>query len=264
MEETTMRLRSLVLAAALLALGACATAMPPPPSNAPPPYLVAAVADPSRPEADRDRDADRKPLDMMIFAGVRPGMKVADMIPGGGYFTRIFSRAVGPGGHVYAYVPDELTKLANRDPAVKAIADDPDYGNVSMIVRDLPQFGAPEKLDIVWTSLNYHDMHAQFMGPVDVAAVNAAVFAALKPGGVYMVVDHVAEPGSGVRDVNTMHRIDPLLARAEIEAAGFVFEGESNVLRNTEDTHALPVFDESIRGHTDQFVYKFRKPKAVR
>ncbi|HEX6866819.1 MAG TPA: methyltransferase, partial [Caulobacteraceae bacterium] len=235
-----MRLRSLVLAATLLALGACATAVMPPPGNAPPPYLVAAIEDPNRPETDRERDVDRRPLEMLTFAGFRPGMKVADMIPGGGYFTRIFARAVGPSGHVYAYVPDELTKLAKRDPAVKVIADDPAYPNVSMIVRDLPTFGAPEKLDIVWTSLNYHDLHARFMGPVDVAAVNKAVFAALKPGGVYMVVDHVAEPGSGLRDVDTMHRIDPLLVRAEVEAAGFVFDGESNALRNTEDAHAVP------------------------
>jgi len=259
-----MRLRSLVLAATLLALGACATVAPPPPANTPPPWLVAAVADPARPEADRERDGDRKPVEALAFAGLKPGMKMADMIPGGGYFTRIFSKAVGPTGHVYAYVPDELTKLANRDPAVKVIADDPDYANVTMIVHDLPGFGAPEKLDMVWTSLNYHDMHAQFMGPVDVAAVNKAVFAALKPGGIYMVIDHVAEPGSGLRDVNTMHRSDPILVRQEVEAAGFVFDGESNVLRNTEDTHTLPVFDESIRGHTDQFIYKFRKPKAAR
>lgn len=258
-----MRMRSLVLAAAVLALGACTT-MAPAPTGVTPPFLAAAVSDPLRPDADRERDPARKPGELLAFAGLTPGMKVADMIPGGGYFTRIFSKAVGPSGHVYAYVPDELTKLAKRAPAVKAIADDPAYSNVSMIVRTLPKFGAPEKLDMVWTSLNYHDMHAQFMGPVDVAAVNKAVFSSLKPGGVYMVVDHADDPGTGIKNVNTLHRIDPTVIRREVEAAGFIFDGESSLLRNPADTHKLAVFDESIRGETDQFVYKFRKPRGAR
>lgn len=260
-----MRLRSLALAAAVLALGACATMIPPPPPGSViPPFLAEAVSNPLRPNVDRERDADRKPAELLAFAGLTPGMKVADMIPGGGYFTRIFSRAVGPTGKVYAYVPDELTKLAKRDPAVKAIADDPAYPNVDMIVRTLPGFGAPEKLDLVWTSLNYHDMHAQFMGPVNVAATNRAVFNALKPGGTYIVIDHADDPGTGIKNVNTLHRIDPELVRREVEAAGFIFDGESSVLRNPADTHKLAVFDESIRGRTDQFVYKFRRPRGAR
>ena len=259
-----MRLRTLVLAAAVLALGACTTMAPPLPGTVIPPFLAAAVNDPLRPSADRERDADRKPAELLAFAGLTPGMKVADLIPGGGYFTRIFSKAVGPTGKVYAYVPDELTKLAKRDPAVKAVADDPAYPNVEMIVRTLPNFGAPEKLDMVWTSLNYHDMHAQFMGPVNVPAANRAVFSALKPGGTYIVIDHVDDPGTGISNVNTLHRIDPLLVRREVEAAGFIFDGESSVLRNPADTHKASVFDESIRGHTDQFVYKFRKPMGAR
>lgn len=259
-----MRIRSLIVAAAVLALGACATVVPPPPVGFIPPFLAAAVADPLRPATDRERDADRKPAELLAFAGLTPGMKVADLIPGGGYFTRIFSRAVGPMGKVYAYVPDELTKMANREPAVKAIADDPAYGNVDMLVRTLPNFGAPEKLDMVWTSLNYHDMHAAFMGPVDVAVVNRAVFDSLKPGGVYIVIDHADDPGTGIANVNTLHRIDPTLVRREVEAAGFIFEGESSELRNAGDNHKLAVFDESIRGHTDQFVFKFRKPMGAR
>lgn len=260
-----MRMRSLVLAAALLTLGACASMIPPPPPGSViPPFLMGAVTDPIRPTADRERDAERKPAELLAFAGLTPGMEVADMIPGGGYFTRIFSKAVGPSGKVYAYVPDELTKLAKRPPAVKAIADDPAYANVEMIVRTMPAFSAPEKLDLVWTSLNYHDMHAQFMGPVNVAAVNKAVFNALKPGGTYIVIDHVDDPGTGIANVNTLHRIDPELVRREVEAAGFIFDGESSILRNPVDTHKLSVFDESIRGRTDQFVYKFRKPRGAR
>ncbi|HEX6860463.1 MAG TPA: class I SAM-dependent methyltransferase [Caulobacteraceae bacterium] len=259
-----MNARSLVLALALL-VGACTTMAPPPPGSVIPGFLAAAVNDPARPTADRERDIDRKPAEVLAFAGLTPGMKVADLIPGGGYFTRIFSRAVGPTGKVYAYVPDELTKLAKRDPAVKAVVDDPAYhGNTAMIVRRLPDFGAPEKLDLVWTSLNYHDMHADFMGPVDVAAVNKAVFNSLRPGGIYIVIDHVDDIGTGISHVNNLHRIDPSVVRREVEAAGFVFDGESTILRNPLDTHKLAVFDESIRGHTDQFVYKFRKPRGAR
>ena len=258
-----MRGRSIVPMLAVLALGACATLVPPPPRNVIPDFLAAAVSDPARPEADRVRDADRKPAESLVFAGLTPGMKVADVVPGGGYFTRIFSVAVGPSGHVYAYVPDELTKLAKRDPAVKAIADDPHYKNVSMIVRRLPAFSTPEKLDLVWTSQNYHDMHADFMGPVDVAAMNKAIFKALKPGGTYIVLDHADDVGRGIQDVNNLHRIDPTVVRQEVEAAGFIFEGESSILRNPADTHKLAVFDPSIRGRTDQFIYKFRKPRGA-
>lgn len=258
-----MKMRPLVIAAAL-ALGACTTMLPPPSGPVIPAFLMAAVSDVARPAADRERDAARRPADVLAFAGLTPGMKVADLVPGGGYFTRIFSKAVGPGGHVYAYVPDELTKMAKRPPAVNAIAAEVGYSNVSVIVKPLPQFGAPEKLDLVWTSQNYHDMHADFMGPVNIAAVNSAVFRALKPGGVYVVLDHADDIGRGIADVNTLHRIDPSVVRQEVEAAGFIYEGESTLLRNPADNHSLAVFDPTVRGHTDQFIYKFRKPRGAR
>lgn len=258
-----MRGRSIVLMAAAMALTACATMVPPPPRSVIPAFLAAAVGDPARPATDRERDAERRPAETLAFAGVTPGMKIGELVPGGGYFTRILSKAVGPSGHVYAYVPDELTKMAKRDPAVKAVADDPAYGNVTMIVRKLPAFATPEKLDMVWTSQNYHDMHADFMGPVDVAAMNKAIFKQLKPGGVYLVLDHADDIGRGVQDVNTLHRIDPSVVRREVEAAGFIYDGESTILRNPADTHKLAVFDPTVRGHTDQFIYKFRKPRGA-
>ena len=266
-----MRKPLLSLAAALM-LSACATAPmmgpPPPPGGearaAIPANIAAAVTDPGRPEADTKRDGDRFPSEVLTFAGVRPGAKVADLIPGGGYYTRLLSKAVGPRGHVYAYVPDELTKLAKREPAVKAIAADPAYANVSVILRTLPEFGAPEKLDLVFTAQNYHDMHAKFMGPADLAVVNRQVFRSLKPGGVYLVSDHVAASGAPVTIADELHRIDPDIVLREVTAAGFVFEGESTVLRDPADAHRLSVFDPAIRGKTDQFVYKFRKPASAR
>ncbi len=121
---------------------------------------------------------------------------------------------------------------------------------------------APEPLDVVWTSQNYHDLKDSFFAPADTALVNKAVYDALKPGGLYIVLDHSAENGSGIRDTDTLHRIDEAVVKKEVEAAGFKFVGESNVLRNKDDARTLKVFDKEIRGHTDQFILKFRKPFA--
>jgi predicted methyltransferase len=107
-------------------------------------------------------------------------------------------------------------------------------------------------------------MHDKFMGPADLSVVNRQVFKALKPGGVYLVLDHSAERGSGLRDTETLHRIDPEAVKQEVTAAGFIFEGESRVLRDPSDARKVSVFDPSIRGKTDQFIYKFRKPAGAR
>ena len=221
--------------------------------------IAAAVNDPLRPAEDKARDADRKPAEMLAFAGVKEADNVADLMPGGGYFTKLFSRAVGPAGHVYAFVPSELdTMMAKQGKTIPG--PDSNYPNVSVIHQPLATFTAPQPLDIVWTSQNYHDMHDSFMGPPNMAAVNKAIFAALKPGGVFIVLDHAAADGSGLRDTNTLHRIDEAAVKAEVTAAGFVLEAESNTLRNPKDPRTVAIFDPSIRGHTDQFILKFRKP----
>jgi predicted methyltransferase len=231
-----------------------------------PAYITAAVADTARPQADTERDAERKPADMLAFAGVKPGAKVVDLLPGGGYFTRLFSAAVGPQGKVYALAPARPetapADAPDRAAAVKAIAADPHYGNVTVIsqpAKQLLQFSLPEPVDVVWTSQNYHDLHN--IPDTNVLDFDKVVFQALKPGGVYIVLDHAAEAGSGFRDTSTLHRIDEAAVKKEVEAAGFKFEGASTVLRNKDDPHTAKVFDSSIRGHTDQFILKFRKPK---
>jgi len=137
----------------------------------------------------------------------------------------------------------------------------PAYPNVSYIHAPIEKFVTPEKLDIAWTSQNYHDLHDKFFGPPDIATVNKAIYDSLKPGGVFIVLDHAAQAGSGLRDTDTLHRIDEAAVRKEVEAAGFKLVGESNVLRNPEDDHSKKVFDPSIRGKTDQFILKFRKPR---
>jgi predicted methyltransferase len=226
--------------------------------------VAAAVADASRPAADTERDADRKPALTLAFAGVKPGDKVADYAAGAGYFTRLFADVVGPQGHVYATVPNSLFVYPN---IVKGIADIQTYAvahqNVTVTFAsalDAARF--PERLDLFWISQNYHDLHDSFMGPVDTVAFNKAVYAALKPGGVYIVLDHVAAKNSPADVTDTLHRIEPSTVRREVEAAGFKFEGESMVLANPADPHTATVFDKSIRGHTDQFLFKFRKPKS--
>jgi len=226
-----------------------------------PAYVTSAVADPSRSEMMRVRDGGRKPAELLAFSGVKPGDKVGDLIPGGGYFTGLFSLVVGPQGHVYSIWPKEYAKEdAEETKGLRNGMTDPRFANVTVLIEPAAAFAAPESLDMVWTSQNYHDYPDPFMGPTDPGILNKAVFAALKPGGVFLVIDHAAEPGSGLRDTNTLHRIDPAIVKSQVTAAGFVYEGESLVLRNPADPHTALVFDKSIRGHTDQFAYKFRKP----
>lgn len=221
---------------------------------------AAAVADPARPAADRARDAARHPAELLAFARVAPGQTVVDLIPGGGYFTRLFSAAVGPSGHVYAVVPDKLA--ADHPQAVEAIHTAAD-GLPNVTVRVDPLSAAPPRaglIDLVWTSQNYHDVHNPKLPPGDALVMDKAIFAALKPGGAFVVVDHAAAPGSGARDAGTLHRIDPEVVTREATAAGFRPCGASEVLRNPADAHTASVFDPSIRGRTDQFALRFCKP----
>ncbi len=224
------------------------------------PQLAAAIADPGR-NADKVDDARRKPAAILAFSGLKPGDTVVDLIPGGGYFTRIFSKVVGPKGHVYAVWPSEYANVAHPDPEnSQKLAGQPGYGNITVILQPGAAFATPRPVDMVFTSQNYHDYPDKFMGHIDPMVFDREVFAALKPGGVFLVVDHVAEAGSGLRDTDTLHRIDPAIVKQQLLATGFIFVGESSALRNPADAHKVAVFDPSIRGHTDQFIYKFRKP----
>lgn len=243
--------------------------MPAHAGNQPPAYVAAAVSDGARPATDTQRDPDRKPAELIALAGIKPGDKVADVMPGSGYFTRIFSKVVGSRGHVYAVVPESIARGRPQalDP-INAIAADPAYRNTSLNVRPFEELAAPESLDVVWTSQNYHDVHGAnsvfavggSSGPEEAAKLDAAAFSALKPGGIYMVVDHAAMHGSGGRHAHTLHRIDPDVVIAQVQAAGFVLEARSGLLGNPQDARDLPIFAPEIKGHTDKFVLKFRKP----
>jgi predicted methyltransferase len=219
-----------------------------------------AIAAPTRPAADVARDEARKPAQLLAFAGVKPGDSIADLMPGQGYFTRLFSVAVGDRGHVYAVVPAELAQVMPKALAVMTtLAGEPGMGNVAVLSMPTAAIAAPVPLDIAWTDDNYHDIYA-FFGADKAAQFDAAVYKALKPGGVFIVIDHVAPAGTDSAAVKHLHRIDPAVVKAQLLAAGFVLEAQSTVLANPADSHTDPVFAPSIRGHTDQFVMRFRKP----
>ncbi|HUN24827.1 MAG TPA: hypothetical protein VMU67_00865 [Steroidobacteraceae bacterium] len=224
-----------------------------------PTYVTAAVDDAARPDADKMVDAERKPAETLAFSHVKPGDSVAELIPGRGYFTRLLSAVVGPSGHVYEIVPPARPGARmDMGAAVRAIAADPHYANVTVVTMGPDTFGLPGPVDLVWTTQNYHDFHN---GPnADIAAFDKRVFDALKPGGIFLVVDHAGAPGTGTTQTSTLHRIDPAAARKEIEAAGFKLAAHSNALRNPKDPHTARIFDASIRGHTDKFMYRFVKP----
>jgi len=227
------------------------------------PALRAAVADPRRPQADTQRDAERKPAESMAFAGVQPGMTVIELLPGGGYYTRLLSAAVGSKGHLYELVgaprPDAPAGTPDRTLPIKAIIAEPGYGNITLLVQPLKELALPTGADLAWTSNNYHDVHN--VAGIDLAAFNKAVYTALKPGGHYLVIDHAAAEQADADVTSTLHRIRAATVIAEVQAAGFVLEEQGDALRNPGDSHELKVFDPKIQGKTDQFMLRFRKPR---
>lgn len=256
-----LRAGAAVVGAALVLAGCASTTPPPPPGlGGVSANILAAVSDPGRPAADTARDGAMKPSALLAFAGVKPGDRVVDLIPQGGYFTRILSRAVGPRGKVYAYVPDELTSAAGRDPAVAVVTRSPSYANTVLYVRRVSDFVLPEKVDLIFNGGNYHHMMSSYLGPTDMKKFSQAAFAALKPGGNYVVVDFVAAPGAGHKGAETLQRVEPSLVRQEALAAGFVLSGQSNLLADPSDPHTARA-QEGVPGHTDQFIYRFTKPR---
>lgn len=245
--------RVLLIAAALL-LSACMTKS----GAVSVDYVAAAVGDSARPKDDTDRDADRHPAEIMKLAGVKPGDVAVDVGPGRtGYYTKIMSRIVGTNGRVIMFNP---TWVADKFPVVKdapAAMVKAGYANVEGSIQpmDAVKFDAP--VDVIFMSQLYHD---QVWQKIDVAKMNAAIFAALKPGGVFFVIDHVGPGVTTVEQIDKTHRIDPALVKTQVLAAGFKLAAESDLLKNPADPHTANVFDPSIRGKTDQFVFKFVKP----
>lgn len=224
-----------------------------------PAAVAAAVADTNRPAAETALDGERKPAELLTFIGLKHGMSVVDIFPGP-YWDRLFSTVAGPEGSVTAFQSVEMAKAESE--VLPPDGSAPIAGHPNLIARSGPinGFSVAKPVDVVWMRQNYHDLYDPFMGPADVPAFNKAVFKALKRGGAYVIIDHSAPDGSGLAATNTTHRIDSAVVKKDMAAAGFKFVAESNALRNSADARDKLVFDKTIRGHTDQFVYLFRKP----
>lgn len=220
--------------------------------------LRAALATPARPPADRDRDADRKPAELMVFFGIERGMTAIDVMAAGGYTTEVLSVAVGPTGKVYAHNSLPMLQF-NNGAYAKAIAARLENDRLPNVVRldgDLPGAVGVGNADVAITIMNLHDLYNRSVQAAESFVKN--VYDSLKPGGVFGVVDHAGNPGA---ENARLHRMTRQQAIDVVRTAGFFFEDESNVLANPSDDHTKGVFDASLRGKTDQFVLKFRKPK---
>lgn len=214
--------------------------------------IAAAVADTARPEADTARDSDRKPAEIVEFAGVKPGMAIAEIAPGRGYYTRILAKSVGPEGKVYALMPAFFANRPGGLDGINALAAE--YGNIEVVVIDYTSTELPAPADLVWTTENYHDLVNSGIEPV-----NNWAFKALKPGGIYFVEDHSA-PGTGTSATSTIHRVDPEAVKEQVTSAGFTFEGESDVLVNPNDPMDISP-REVTEGVSTKFAHRYRKPQ---
>lgn len=223
--------------------------------------IAAAVAAPERSAEDRERDAAEKPMEVLTFFGVRPGMRVADIMTGGGYYAEILARVVGPATEVIALNNAPYTNYAGE--ALDQRLEGGRLPNVRVVKADLEDMGlGSNTLDMVLMVMSYHDIHweSDDWPRVDTAKFFDQLYSAVRPGGIVAIVDHHAAPGTGTSMIDALHRIDSEFARRDFEGHGFVLEAESDLLRNPADDHTLGVFDDAIRHHTDRFIYRFRKP----
>ena len=261
-------LRPLIASLAALTVAGLAWAAVPnepkvePPSTA----LDAAFASAERPQKDSEQDERRKSREVLTFLGVQPGMRVIDLFSAGGYNTELLARTVGVKGQVIAYNNPPYAKFA-----AKGIAEryaNGRLGNVRQLTAEVDELELPpNSLDAALCVMSYHDAYWRpadgTWKRTDPELLLSKLYKALKPGAAVVVQDHVAKPGGDTsKVVDELHRIDPAVVKRDFERAGFTFDAESDVLEHPADDHTKQVFDESVRGKTDQFVYRFRKPKT--
>jgi predicted methyltransferase len=258
------RLLAMLVVASAWPVGPALAAGDPPPAAPPAEAIAAAIANPARPVADREQDAQRKPVEILRMLGVEPGMHVLDAFSAGGYYTELLSSLVGPKGEVIAYNNPPYAKFAAKGIAARH-ADDR-LPNVRQVTAEVDELELPPRsLDAAIFVMSYHDMYWRpadgSWARTDPMQMLRKLHAAMKVGGVIVVQDHVAAPGGDVAEVvDKLHRIDPAVVKRDFEAAGFALVAESDALAHPDDDHTLGVFDPKIRGRTDQFVMKFRRP----
>ena len=263
-----MNARLMLTAIFVATLSACASDRATPRADGALPASEAAVvkvlAQPDRSAADRERDAQRKPDKVLSFFGIREGMTVLDLYSGGGYYTEIVAGVVGPRGSVVAHNNTAYLNYAAEELAARFTPGR--LPNVTRLTAENNRLALPRRhFDAVLLILAYHDIYLvdeeNGWPRIDGPRMLAELFATLKPGGVLGVVDHVAVDGAPAETGGTLHRIDPQRLLAEISAAGFIFDGRLNALRNPDDDHTLPMYDPSIRGRTDRVVFRFLRPE---
>lgn len=220
--------------------------------------IARAIADPARPADAKAGDPSRKPAETLAFAGVRPGMTVGEFYPGGGYFTMLLSDIVGSAGHVEGIENVGWKGAVDADRALLASGR---WKNVSIAIEPFGTVKFDRPLDIAWVTQNYHDLKIAQYGKVDTLAFDRSVYAALKPGGTFFVLDHQGWAGMSDTDIAKVHRIDKAVVIREVRAAGFRLVAEGRFLHRPGDDHRKSIFDPSIRGHTDQYALKFVKPR---
>ena len=225
--------------------------------------IAAAVANPARTADNVKLDESRKPVQVLQFFGLKPGMDVLDLFGGNAYWAEIMAPVVGPQGHVTVWDPTQFYKDDTKTAFEAFEAENP---NVSIVVSPFEAPKLPANYaDFVMLNLNYHDTYWQSekygIPHMEPAAFLKAVYDSMKPGAVVGVIDHVAKPGDTRATVEALHRIDPETIKADFKRAGFKLEATSDLLRNPADDHSLNVFDPKIRGKTDRVVLKFRKPR---
>lgn len=225
-------------------------------------YQMAVYYNSERPAEDRRSDVRRKPVELLRFAGVQPGMTVIDLCGGGGWFTELLAHVVGPTGRIIIVNPTLFTDIAGEELTKRLQGNR--LANVTRVDSTWTNMQIPEGADIIWLGLAYHDIYVPRPDKpewqADPVSFHAQVLAALKPGGLLLVTDHAAPVGTGKESAGTLHRIDEEFARRDFESAGFEFVSESDLLRNPADDYSKSIWAEGIMGNTDQFVYLFRKP----
>lgn len=253
-----MRAFSMLCLAATLGIAAPAIA-------ATSPDYAAALADPKRPAEAKELDASRKPAETLSFLGLTPGMKAADIMTGSGYWAEIMADAVGPKGKVTAFEPNQFYTQPEEQKKWQAlVARRPE---IQWVRYPFEAFSAPaNSFDFTIINMSYHDLYWQSdkygIPRTDPAAFVKTLFAATRAGGIVGIVDHVGAPGDTRAIVDKLHRIDPAVVKADFKAAGFVLEAESPLLANPADDHGKLVFDPAVRGKTDRFLFRFRKPRG--